>query len=205
MAAKWKTPKAMELIRVRRAQGVSFGPIAREIGNGCTTNAAIGASHRANYPRGPARNQFVSWTKAETAILRANSELLMPALRRLLPGRTRQGIQRKRRSLKLVGPVIGTHGGRWPERAHTVPALASLVAERTSPRRRQPVVAPPPVRTMPPPGSVPREFGCQFISGDVGRRGWRFCGEPPGELGSPWCSFHKSVCYVRALRVEVDA
>jgi hypothetical protein len=199
MAAEWRTPEAMELIRVRRAQGVSFGPIAREIGNGCTTNAAIGASHRANHPRGRARNQFVGWTDAEVAILRANADLLMPALQRLLPGRTRHSIQRKRTSLKLTGPTIGSHGGRWPERAHTVSPLAAVVL----PQRRPPPPVVVPEARMPEvaPAPVLRPLGCQWISGDVRTRGWRFCGEPTTGPGSPWCAAHRAVCYGRAVRV----
>jgi hypothetical protein len=199
VAAEWKTPEALELIRVRRSQGVSFAPIAREIGNGCTTNAVIGASHRANHPRGRARNQFVGWTDAEVAILRAHADLLMPALQRLLPGRTRHSIQRKRTSLKLPGPVIGTHGGRWPERAHTVSPLAAVVL----PQRRPPPPVVMPVARMPDvaPPPVPRSQGCQWISGDVRARGWRFCGEATSGLASPWCATHRSVCYVRATRV----
>ena len=66
MTAEWKTAKVLELIRHRRAAGVSFGVIAAEIGNGISTNAVIGAAHRAGHLRGPRIvDPRASWTPAD--------------------------------------------------------------------------------------------------------------------------------------------
>ncbi len=65
---------------------------------------------------------------------------------------------------------------RLPVNAATLPKLGATPAAQPEPMRL-------------PSGT------CLFISGDVRRRGWRFCGEPVGALGSPWCTKHKRVVY----------
>ena len=69
MTAAWKTAATLELIRVRRAEGVKFRAIAAELG--VKPNQVIGASHRADHPH-PSRTggTFVPWTDAELAVLR---------------------------------------------------------------------------------------------------------------------------------------
>jgi hypothetical protein len=76
-------------------------------------------------------------------------------------------------------------------------------------RRAGAVTLPKPGPAPPPEPAPPRlrlpSGKCQFISGDVRRRGWRFCGETVDKIGSPWCAEHKRVVNQprSAMRAEV--
>jgi GcrA cell cycle regulator len=79
--------------------------------------------------------------------------------------------------------------------------VTTMRSTRTYSPRLAHLSPPPPPKDEPPylgePGTFTERHTCKFIKGNTATKDWVMCGQPVAMFGTPWCAYHRSICFDR--------